>query len=66
MKRRSTTEDEITAEVLRRFEGTPDPRLRRIMLSLVRHLHAFDFVLKPAPDKTTRSRHKHASIAVNF
>ena len=41
VKRHSTTEDEITAEVLRRFEGTPDPRLRRIMLSLVRHLHAF-------------------------
>ena len=41
VKRHSTTEDEITAEVLRRFEATPDPRLRRIMLSLVRHLHAF-------------------------
>jgi hydroxyquinol 1,2-dioxygenase len=41
VKPHSTTEDEITAEVLRRFEGTPDPRLRRIMLSLVRHLHAF-------------------------
>jgi hydroxyquinol 1,2-dioxygenase len=41
VKRHSTTEDEITAEVLRRFEGTPDPRLRRIVLSLVRHLHAF-------------------------
>jgi hypothetical protein len=37
----STTEDDITAEVLKRFEGTPDPRLRRVMSSLVRHLHAF-------------------------
>ena len=36
-----TTEDDITAEVLRRIEGTPEPRLRRIMLALVRHLHAF-------------------------
>jgi protocatechuate 3,4-dioxygenase beta subunit len=27
--------------VLRRFEATPDPRLRRIMTTLVRHLHAF-------------------------
>src|SRR5450755_4354662 len=36
-----TTEDDITAEVLRRIEGTADPRLRGIMLSLVRHLHAF-------------------------
>jgi hydroxyquinol 1,2-dioxygenase len=37
----NTTEDDITAEVLRRIEGTVDPRLRGIMLSLVRHLHAF-------------------------
>ena len=36
-----TTEDDITNEVLKRFEGTPDPRLRQIMLSLVRHLHGF-------------------------
>ena len=38
---RNTTEDEITAEVLQRFAQTPDPRLREIMLSLIRHLHAF-------------------------
>jgi protocatechuate 3,4-dioxygenase beta subunit len=31
----------MTEEVLRRFEATSDPRLRRIMTSLVRHLHAF-------------------------
>ena len=37
----STTEDDITAEVLQRLESTPDARLREIMLSLVRHLHAF-------------------------
>src|SRR5882672_3305260 len=41
VKRRSTTEDDITAEVLRRFEGTPDVRLREIMFALVRHLHRF-------------------------
>jgi len=41
LKRRSFTEDDITAEVLRRFEGTPDSRLREIMSSLVRHLHGF-------------------------
>src|ERR1700728_5155721 len=39
--RRSTNEDDITAEVLARFAATPDPRLRRIMLSLIGHLHAF-------------------------
>ena len=37
----TTTEDDITNETLRRFEETPDPRLREIMLSLVRHLHGF-------------------------
>jgi protocatechuate 3,4-dioxygenase beta subunit len=40
-KSRPTTEDDITAEVLRRFEGTPDPRLKVIMQSLVKHVHGF-------------------------
>ena len=38
---RNKTEDDITAEALRRFSQTPDPRLRQIMLGLVKHLHAF-------------------------
>jgi hydroxyquinol 1,2-dioxygenase len=38
---RRTTEEDITNEVVRRFESTPDPRLREIMQSLVKHLHAF-------------------------
>src|ERR1700757_412087 len=38
---RNMTEDDITAEVLQRFAGTSDPRLRQIMLGLVKHLHAF-------------------------
>jgi protocatechuate 3,4-dioxygenase beta subunit len=38
---RPTTEDDITAEVLRRFDGTPDPRLKQIMQSLVKHVHMF-------------------------
>ena len=38
---RPTTTDDITAEVLRRFEGTGDPRLKEILLSLVKHVHAF-------------------------
>jgi catechol 1,2-dioxygenase len=41
VKARPTTEDDITAEVLRRFDNTEDPRLRQIMQSLVRHIHAF-------------------------
>jgi catechol 1,2-dioxygenase len=36
-----TTPDEITAAVVERFEACGDPRLREIMQSLVRHLHAF-------------------------
>ena len=40
-KPRLTTEDDITAEVLRRFESTDDPRLKQIMQSLVKHVHAF-------------------------
>jgi catechol 1,2-dioxygenase len=36
-----TTEDDITAEVLRRFDATPDPRLRQIVQSLVKHVHMF-------------------------
>ncbi len=35
------TEDDITRDVLRQVEGTPDPRLRTIMRSLVQHLHEF-------------------------
>ncbi len=38
---RFTTEDDITAEVLRRFDSTEDPRLKHIMQSLVTHVHAF-------------------------
>lgn len=40
-KKRTTTEDDITAEALKRFDATPNPRLRQIMHSLVKHLHAF-------------------------
>src|SRR3984893_14920579 len=38
---RNKTEDDITTEALQRFAGTQDPRLREIMLGLVKHLHAF-------------------------
>ena len=41
LKPRPTTEDDITAEVLRRFDNTQDPRLKQIMQSLVKHVHAF-------------------------
>ena len=35
------TEAGLTAQVLQRLDATPDPRLREVMLALVRHLHAF-------------------------
>jgi protocatechuate 3,4-dioxygenase beta subunit len=41
VKTRFTTEDDITAEVVRRFERTPDARLREIMVSLTKHIHDF-------------------------
>ena len=37
----NTTEDDITAEVLQRFAQTSEPRLRQIMLGVIKHLHAF-------------------------
>jgi catechol 1,2-dioxygenase len=36
-----TTPDEITAAVIERFEACPEPRLREVMQSLVKHLHGF-------------------------
>ena len=36
-----SAEDRITAAVLERLGATPDPRLRKMMLSLIGHLHAF-------------------------
>jgi catechol 1,2-dioxygenase len=38
---RPMTAAELTDEVVARFSDAPDPRLRQIMQSLIRHLHAF-------------------------
>ena len=38
---RNLTQDDITEAVVARIAHTPDPRLKEIMTSLVRHLHAF-------------------------
>jgi len=43
--------DLITQEVLERYGQTPDPRLREIMLSLVRHLHGFARDVKLTADE---------------
>jgi protocatechuate 3,4-dioxygenase beta subunit len=38
---RQFTEETLTEAVLARLKDTPDPRLRQLMQSLVKHLHAF-------------------------
>ena len=38
---RDFDENNITAAVVDRYQNTPDPRLKQIMTSLVRHLHDF-------------------------
>jgi hydroxyquinol 1,2-dioxygenase len=45
---RDFDETNITEAVLDRFEGTPDPRLKRVMQSLVRHLHGFVLDVEPS------------------
>lgn len=45
---RDVDEGSITAAVLDRLAGTPDPRLRQVMQSLVRHLHAFVQDVEPS------------------
>jgi len=44
---RNFTESTLTAEVLRRIAGTPDARLKQVMTSMVKHLHAFVREVRP-------------------
>lgn len=46
-----TSPDDITAEVLSRYEETEDERLRQVMQSLVRHLHAFVKEVRLTPEE---------------
>ena len=48
---RNFSEETLTAEVLRRIESTPNPRLREVMTSLVKHLHAFTREVRPTPEE---------------
>jgi hydroxyquinol 1,2-dioxygenase len=41
------TEENLTDIVLKRWEDIPDPRLREIMQSLIKHLHAFVRDIEP-------------------
>ncbi len=45
---REFNEADLTDAVIRRFEETPDPRLRQVMQSLVKHLHAFVRDIEPS------------------
>jgi hydroxyquinol 1,2-dioxygenase len=47
MSIRNFNEDTLTAEVLRRLEGTKNPRLKEVMESFVKHLHAFVREVRP-------------------
>ncbi len=38
---RNLNQDTITQAAIERFDGTPDARLKEVMISLVQHLHAF-------------------------
>jgi len=40
-REQAAREQAVTDEVLARFDGTPSPRLREVVQSLVRHLHGF-------------------------
>ena len=43
--------DLITQEVLKRYEDTPDPRLRELMQSFIRHMHSFVREVKLTPEE---------------
>jgi catechol 1,2-dioxygenase len=45
------TRENITDQVLEVFERTPDPRLREVMQSLVKHLHAFIREVEPSDEE---------------
>jgi hydroxyquinol 1,2-dioxygenase len=45
------TGKEFTKEVLKRYEDIPNPRLREVMQSAVKHLHAFVSEVKPTGEE---------------
>jgi hydroxyquinol 1,2-dioxygenase len=49
------TEDSATPAVVASFAGTPDPRLREVLASLVRHLHAFVREVEPTFEEWERA-----------
>src|SRR5215469_18478016 len=45
------TPDQLTEQVLAAYAGTPDPRLRQLLASLIRHLHAFAVETRLTPQE---------------
>ena len=52
---RSTSAAEITAAAIASFEQCSDPRLRQIMQSLIKHVHAFVSDVKLTEDEWLRA-----------
>jgi protocatechuate 3,4-dioxygenase beta subunit len=48
------SEKKLTAEVLRRIRKTPDPRLKQVMASFIKHAHAFVREVKPTQEEWMR------------
>ena len=48
---RNFSEETLTAEVLRRLEGTKNPRLKEVMEAFVKHLHAFVREVRPSQEE---------------
>lgn len=51
---RRFSEKKLTAEVLHRIRKAPNPRLKQVMTSFIRHLHAFVREVKPTQDEWMR------------
>ncbi|MBI3373608.1 MAG: intradiol ring-cleavage dioxygenase [Betaproteobacteria bacterium] len=51
---RNFNEKTLTAEVLARLHATSDPRLKQVMTSFVKHLHAFVREVRPTPEEWFR------------
>lgn len=51
---RNLTENTLTDAVLKTIDGTEDPRLKEVMTSLVKHLHAFAIEVGLTPDEWMR------------
>src|ERR1044072_4726586 len=45
------SEEKHTKAVLKRYEDIPDPRLREVMQSAIKHLHAFVSDVKPTGEE---------------